>query len=151
MEQTKPRQNYTGYGWEGKNYTEGLSTTEIAKLIRAEIKAKFPKIKASVTSKYYAGGSSIDVKIFMLPFNPMNPKFDPDQNGYYAEGRYVVEYVELDKAIQAIGDAYRYSDSDGMIDYFSTNFYYHVALDWQSEKEYQNANLEKAVRESFNA
>lgn len=41
--------------------TEYLSCAETAKLIRVQLKAKFPGIKFSVKSSVYAGGASIDV------------------------------------------------------------------------------------------
>lgn len=41
--------------------TEYISVTETAKLIRAQLKAKFPGIKFSVRSDQYAGGASINV------------------------------------------------------------------------------------------
>jgi hypothetical protein len=39
-----------------------VSTTDTAKLIRADLKATFPAIKFSVRSNSYANGSSIDVR-----------------------------------------------------------------------------------------
>lgn len=41
--------------------TRRLRTKEVAVLVRAELKIKFPGIKFSVVSREYAGGSSIDV------------------------------------------------------------------------------------------
>ena len=35
--------NYTGYGWEGENYSENLSTKDIAKIIRQRLKKEFPE------------------------------------------------------------------------------------------------------------
>lgn len=42
--------------------TEYLSCADTAKLIRAQLKAKFPGIKFSVKSNVYSGGASIDVR-----------------------------------------------------------------------------------------
>lgn len=39
------------------------SHAHAAKLIRQEIKAKFPKLKARVSSQCYSGGNSVDVNI----------------------------------------------------------------------------------------
>ena len=64
----------------GNKYTNKLSTTEISKKVREEIKeAKkkgvIPKsAKISVTTSYFAGGSSIDITVRELPFNPLNSK-----------------------------------------------------------------------------
>lgn len=41
--------------------TEYLSCAETAKLIRVQLKAKFPGVKFSVKSNVYSGGASIDV------------------------------------------------------------------------------------------
>lgn len=41
--------------------TRYIRTTEVAKLIRKELKTSFPGYKFSVRSRSYAGGSSIDV------------------------------------------------------------------------------------------
>ena len=40
-----------------------LGTKEIAKRIRGHLKEEFPECKFSVTTDYYAGGSSIDVRL----------------------------------------------------------------------------------------
>lgn len=42
--------------------TEYLSCAETAKLVRAQLKAKFPSVKFSVKSSVYSGGASIDVR-----------------------------------------------------------------------------------------
>lgn len=43
--------------------TKQLSTAaQAAKMIRVELKKVFPTVKFSVTSQYYAGGNSIDVR-----------------------------------------------------------------------------------------
>jgi len=40
-----------------------LGTKEIAKRIRGQLKEEFPECKFSVTTQYYSGGSSIDVRL----------------------------------------------------------------------------------------
>jgi hypothetical protein len=128
---------YTQNGWAGEEYekTKNLSTSEIAQLIRKEIRERFPKVKASVRTSYFSGGSSIDVRLRVLPFNPITVDFDPKDNSYPSKQRYTEECLALLRDIKAIGDKYRYNDSDGMIDYFSTNFYFDVALDWELERD----------------
>ena len=39
-----------------------IKTTEVAKQVRVELYAKFPKTKFSVKSKFFSGGSSVDIK-----------------------------------------------------------------------------------------
>jgi hypothetical protein len=36
--------------------------------------------------------------------------------------------------LKAIATAYRYDRSESQVDYFDTNFYLHVDLDWEWEK-----------------
>ena len=52
----------------GEKYNSELSTTEIAKLIRTELKKKYPNCKFSVRSKYFSMGSSITVSVLKTPF-----------------------------------------------------------------------------------
>lgn len=61
------RQFYTEYGWEGSRYNGNMSTTEIAKTIRLYCKEKYPTWKFSVTTKYFSGGSSIDISVMEAP------------------------------------------------------------------------------------
>lgn len=56
------RRFYTEWGWEGSRYNSSMSTTEISKAIKIYCKEKYPTWKFSVTSEYFAGGSSIRVK-----------------------------------------------------------------------------------------
>lgn len=67
------------------------SVAEAAKGLKAELKAKFPKIKFSVKSKSYTGGSSIDVEYIDGPPN---------------------------EAVNAIAKKYQYGDFDGMQDLY---------------------------------
>jgi len=139
MTQTQP-QFYTQNGWVGSKYqeTKHLSTPEIAKLIRREIKKKFPNIKVSIRSKYFSGSSSITCTIKDLPFNPINPEYDPAKPvhliGYNC--RYTKQYIDLVKEIEKIGDQYRFDDCDPGIDYFHVNFYWSVQLAWEAEKRF---------------
>lgn len=132
--------NYTGYGWEGKKYqeTKSLSTTDCAKLIRKEIKEKFPGIKVSVRTQYFAGGSSIDVRIVDCGYNPINPEHNPLENDMdLRKSIYIEKALQLKKDLEKIGNQYRYDDSDGMIDYFNTRFYFSVEFDWESKIEWE--------------
>lgn len=139
---------YTSNAWAGELYekTKDLSTTEIAKLIRKEIRQKFPDIKVSVRTEYFSGGSSIDVKIMDWNKNPIHPNYDHLKlvdnitNPYYTE-----EATKLLEEIQAIGDKYRFSDCDGMIDYYNVNFWFSVEFDYTfRDRMYQkNRELKK--------
>ena len=138
MSVEKPVANYTGQGWEGRKYaeTENLSTTDIAKRIRKDIKQQFPTRKCSVRTEYFSMGSSINVKIKDPGFNPINPAYNPNEFINEQNHKYTEEALKLRKAIERIGDQYRYDDTDGMIDYCNTNFYYNVSYPWSREYEW---------------
>jgi len=153
QEEKEPRFHYTQGAWEGEKYkeTENLSTTEIAKRIREDIKVfkrdfGYPELKVSVRTQYYAGGSSIDVTIKDFGFNPYNPEWDVDA---YSKGeqnsvdRYTKRTQAIIKSLEKRGNKYRYNDSDGMIDYFDTNFYYFVNVDYGLENKYLKGKQEK--------
>jgi hypothetical protein len=129
-------QNYTGYGWEGSAYkkTKNMRTSDVAKLIKKELKEKFPNWKFSVKTELYSGGSSINVRITSLPYNPLNPNYDFNRYGSHV---YIEKFEQDLKKAESVGNKYRYSDSDAMIDYFSTNFYYFVDLDWELRNEFE--------------
>jgi len=118
---------YTSYGWAGEKYeqTEDLPLKEIAKRIKAEINEKYPDVKVSIRSEYYSGGCGIDIKILSVPFS----KIINDSNIMERDRYYTPEAKSLLEGIQKIADQYRYSDSDGQIDYFSTNFHCYVCFD----------------------
>jgi len=71
-----PRFNYTQNAWEGRGYDSSLSYKEIAKLVRQELKEKFPECKFSVTKESYSGGGSISIALMEAPFNPFSQLTD---------------------------------------------------------------------------
>ena len=122
---------YTRNGWEGKRYKEAkdLPLKEIAKRIKQEIRQKHPDITVSVRTEHFANGCAINVTIKDCPFNPINPEWnnrDTQINRIYTE-----QARALLKDIEHIGNQYKRSDSDGMIDYFNESFYYSVNFDWE--------------------
>ena len=148
---------YTQNGWEGKNYNRNLSTTEIAKIIRTKLKEKYPSCKFSVTSEYFAGGSSISISLMEAPFNAMeHPGNDVDEDyknacidhfnkGHCQLNQYsfndadrekrrnngcvlTIECFEMLKDVISIVNSYNRSDCDSMIDYFNVNFYFDINL-----------------------
>ena len=132
-------QNYTGYGWEGKNYQNNLSTTDIAKIMaRQQLKKDFPQCKFSVTSKSFSGGSEISCHLMVAPFEVFTDEIDEhskrdqyDQvNHYNLEDSvfYTKKALVILKKVTSMFTSYRYDDSDGQIDYFSTNFYFSLNI-----------------------
>jgi hypothetical protein len=126
--------NYTGQGWAGDRYQDGLSTKDIAARIRKTVNDNWPRKKGyriSVIYQSFSGGSSIDIRIKAAPFKIYNPAFD----GNNWKNQYTPELNELKDVLKDLAQSYRYSDSDGMIDYFNTNFYSDVQVWWEVDKK----------------
>ena len=135
---------YSPTGWKGPRYEEvrkkHLSTTEIAKLIRKDIKKKYPNLKTSVKTEYFTGGSSIDVQIKDFGFNPINPTYNPDEwiGGDYRNPMYTPRALKIMEEIKKIGNKYRYEDIDSMTDYHATSFFWNVDVDYQYRDKFIN-------------
>ena len=158
--QNAPRTSSTGYyvlpeRWYGTRYAEtsNLSLTDIAKLIRAEIKIamKLAKVdagpgalavmdpftgipaglKIGVRTQYYSGGGSINVTVRGIPAE-WGWTEEPDYRGY-GDGRMrevaTPALQALAKAVKGIMNSYNYDGSDSMVDYFDVRFYGHVTDD----------------------
>ncbi|MCR4330240.1 MAG: hypothetical protein NUV65_06885 [Candidatus Roizmanbacteria bacterium] len=130
----------------GSKLDTKLSTTEEAKLIRADIKEAvktglLPKAKYSVRTKYFSGGSSIDVRISDVKTPIINLDWiervmteahwqynTPACMKYTDTGRSILWTVE------AIVNQYNFDKSEPMVDYFFVNFYSSVEYNWQWER-----------------
>ncbi len=119
----------------GSKYERGLDVAEIAKRVRAELKAQvkakqLPKAKYSVTIDRFSGGCSLDVKIDQvqshhLMLNPKRVRFchqHPAENPLNLP-RYTEAGQTLIKGVEAIVAAYNYDGSDTASDYWNVNFY----------------------------
>jgi hypothetical protein len=131
--------------WYGAKYDHDhrLSTVDIAKLIRQDIKmarkvarmmatpgavavadpiADAPAgIKFSVRSQYFAGGSSIDVHICGIP-HAWGWETREDHYGYMTEMP-TSALAALAKEVRSIMDAYNHDGSDSQADHFDVRFY----------------------------
>lgn len=149
--ETSRREFYTQNGWEGKNYNSDLGTKEIAAIIRNYIKEIYSDCKFSVTCKYYSGGSSISIRLMEAStdiFQDAREVKDFQINEYYidrfTEG-FNLEIKTMLKDIINLINSYRFDDSDSMIDYFHTNFYYSISIGaW--DKPFQVVKREKKTR-----
>ncbi|WP_327391342.1 hypothetical protein OG728_38330 (plasmid) [Streptomyces microflavus] len=143
----------------GARYEEvkHLSTTEIAKRIRADIKlarkveAKLGKatgtevaladsltalatmptqVKVSVRTDYFSGGSAIRVNVYNLPEKGWGYVQERDMWG---KPRWVPgpELSAILAALEAIHGAYNFDGSDPMVDYHHVNYYGQVEVDWR--------------------
>jgi hypothetical protein len=147
----------TTRGTEGSKYaaTKDLSTTEIAKCIRGDLKAavaagELPTgIKLGVRTRYASMMSAIDVTIVALPdgfeiYNRERVRYD-ETNGKEGQwGNWMADSASaLQKRIRAIVDAYNFDNSDPMVDYFHVRFYGSVDF----SHDLQEADRARAVAE----
>ena len=116
--------------FEGSKYeeTKDLDKAVLAKLIRADLKAKFPGIKLSVRLSRFAGGSSIDVVIQSMPAGMYVRNHD---NRHPVTGMHqwmTDEAIEFTKAVRSVCDAYNFDNSEIETDYFNVRFYCDVSF-----------------------
>lgn len=127
---------YTANGWAGSNYDSKLSTKEIAAKVRAYAKKNFPGFKFSVRSEWsmYAGSMAIELKAG--PCVPFAEGSRSAERGYMStmnivkgwEGELTPEIFKVLDAVTTYASSFRYDDSDGMQDYFDTNFYLSIKV-----------------------
>lgn len=122
---------YTQNGWKGKNYNLYLTTKEITAKIREYVKKAYPDCKFSVSFSSYSGGSTISVALVSGPYEALlNGAKHIQVNNYYVERE--DRATEWAKAVMMdVNDfikSYRFSDCDGMIDYFNVNFWYDLEI-----------------------
>lgn len=65
--QSTRKKFYTEYGWEGSRYDSKLSLKEIAQIVRAYVKEKYPTCKFSVRTKYASMCQELFVDIKEFP------------------------------------------------------------------------------------
>jgi hypothetical protein len=141
-------------GFKGSNYDSTLTTTDVAKKIREQVKGlkkdgTIPKdTKISVTSKYFSGGSSISIYVKESPrlrfFNPeyfafqsalkdgsKNLSSDRSPERHSEEGQKILDLLK------GIAESYNYDKSDIQTDYFNVNFYLHVETEYELERNEQ--------------
>jgi hypothetical protein len=102
-------QNFTGSKYEA---TKHLPGKDLPKLVRADLKAAFPRFKFSVRRRTFSGGSSIDVVIVRAPGLIVGPVIAKDSEAQLVLFR-----------CKGIIEAYNYDHGDIMSDYFNVRFY----------------------------
>lgn len=119
----------------GSKYDETLDVAEIAKRVRADLKAliktgTIPKGKYSVTIQRFCGGCSLRVRLDQLisPYLMLNPervKFE-HENPHAFPGN-LPQFSPTGKAlldtVEAVVNAYNFDGSDTSFDYWNVNFY----------------------------
>lgn len=127
---------YTQNGWAGSNYDSKLSTKEIAAKVRSYAKKNFPGFKFSVRSEWSMYADSMAVELKSGPCVPFAEGSRSAERGYMSTMSSVKAWKdeltpEVFAALNSVSNyasSFRYDDSDGMQDYFDTNFYLSIKV-----------------------
>lgn len=127
---------YTASGWAGSNYDSKLSTKEIAAKVRAFAKKNFPGFKFSVRSEWSMYTDSMYIELKEGTCIPFVEGSRSAERGYMStmstvkgwEDELTPEMFKVLDAVTTYASSFRYDDSDGMQDYFDTNFYLKIKV-----------------------
>ena len=127
---------YTANGWAGSNYDSKLSTKEISAKVRSYAKKNFPEFKFSVRSEWSMYTDSMYIELKSGPCVPFVAGSRSAERGYMStmstvkgwENELTPEMFKVLDAVTTYASSFRYNDSDGMQDYFDTNFYIHIEV-----------------------
>ncbi len=128
---------YTANGWAGKNYNSSLSGKDIAKNIREFIKKEYPDYKFSVRYRFGIQADSIYITLLSGPIPAFIDGSRAAIRGYietmnnfgdHYKDEILPDILRLMDSVSSYALSFRYDDSDGMIDYFDTNFYLNLAI-----------------------
>lgn len=127
---------YTANGLAGSNYDSKLSTKEIAAKVRSYAKKNFPEFKFSVRSEWSMYTDSMAVELKSGPCVPFVKGSRSAERGYLStmsnvkawKDELTPEVFASLNAVSNYASSFRYDDSDGMQDYFDTNFYIHIEV-----------------------
>lgn len=144
----------------GAKYDKALDVAEIAKRVRADLKAlvasgELPAAKYAVTISRYAGGRSLRVRIEGLPFAVANEErvkadvLQASANGWTDQAAPLLLHTEAARAVrakvEAVVEAYNFDGSHSQSDHFHVNFYGDVDFGEQEGREW------KALRAKYEA
>lgn len=126
----------TANGWAGSNYDSQLSTKEIAAKVRSYVKKNFPEFKFSVRSEWGMSTDSMYIELKSGPCVPFVKGSRSAERGYMSTMSSVKAWEDeltprVFASLNAVSDyasSFRYNDSDGMQDYFDTNFDIHIKV-----------------------
>lgn len=127
---------YTANGWAGSNYDSKLSTKEIAAKVRSYAKKNFPGFKFSVRSEWSMYTDSMYIELKSGPCVPFVAGSRSAERGYMStmstvkgwENELTPEMFKVLDAVTTYANSFRYDDSDGMQDYYDTNFYLKIKV-----------------------
>lgn len=137
------RHFYTQNGWCGSRYNSNMGTKDIAAAVREYCKENWSQWKFSVRCHFASMCASIDIT---LKGGPIKAGLVANEDGYERkygaqtcyhyhdhDERVVPEAEVVMKDVVNYCMSFNYDDSDGMIDYFDTNFYLHETVAGQDE------------------
>lgn len=127
---------YTANGWAGSNYDSKLSVKEIAAKVRSYAKKNFPGFKFSVRSEWSMYTDSLHIELKEGTCIPFVEGSRSAERGYMStmntvkgwEKDLTPEIFKVLDAVTTYASSFRYDDSDGMQDYYDTNFYLSIKV-----------------------
>ena len=127
---------YTQNGWAGSNYDSKLSTKEIAAKVRSYAKKNFPGFKFSVRSEWSTCADSLYIELKEGTCIPFIEGSRSAERGYMStmnnvkgwKNELTPEMFKVLDAVTTYASSFRYDDSDGMQDYYDTNFYLNIKI-----------------------
>lgn len=127
---------YTSNGCAGSNYDSKLSTKEIAAKVRSFAKKNFPGFKFSIRTEWSMYTDSMYIELKEGPCIPFVEGSRSAERGYMStmspvkgwEDELTPEMFKVLDAVTTYASSFRYDDSDGMQDYFDTNFYLKIKV-----------------------
>jgi hypothetical protein len=127
---------YTANGWAGSNYDSKLSVKEIAAKVRSYAKKNFPGFKFSVRSEWSMYTDSLHIELKEGTCIPFVEGSRSAERGYMStmntvkgwEKDLTPEIFKVLDAVTTYASSFRYDDSDGMQDYYDTNFYLKIKV-----------------------
>lgn len=127
---------YTANGWAGSNYDSRLSTKEISARVRSYARRNFPEFKFSVRSERGMYTDSMYIELKSGPCVPFVEGSRSAGRGHMSamsdvrgwEDELTPGVFKVLDAVTAYAGSFRYDDSDGMQDYFDTNFHIHIEV-----------------------
>lgn len=148
---------YTSNGWSGSNYDSKLSTKEISAKVRSFAKKNFPAFKFSVRSEWSMSTDSMYIELKAGTCVPFVEGSRSKERGYMStmstvkgwENELTPEMFSVLDAISTYANSFRYDDSDGMQDYYDTNFYLRIKVsdEYQVIEQKENKNTSKTEKE----